>query len=324
MFDIITSFLLEIFSLNISVGAGAGAAIKTSELNYITGGDIVTRLMLIALLVFSAICWAIIIFKMILISRAKKETKLFLDIFWTSKSLDEIYKSSDNLTASPVAGVFKSGFAELEKIQKSKKRRNKKKKDENLTHMSTELEGIDNIVRSLKNAQNTEFVYLESYLPFLATTGSTTPFIGLFGTVWGLMDSFSAIATKGTTDLTAVAPGIASALVTTAAGLAAAIPAVLAYNYFFNQVKLLETEMENFSFELLNIIDRHLLTKDDDAVVNQGTKNIHSTKTRKEKIHSHTIDAKVGYQSDTFEEGEVSSNKSNNNTKKKSKKNAKK
>jgi biopolymer transport protein TolQ len=227
-----------------------------------TGSGPIIQLMMIALITFSIACWAIIMFKLILIKRAKKETKLFLEMFWTSKSLDEIYGSSENLLASPVAGVFKSGFAELEKLQKTKNHIHGGKKHDtrDLTHMSTELEGAENIARALKNAQNTECIYLEKYLPFLATTGSVAPFIGLFGTVWGLMDAFNQIGLKGSSNLAVVAPGISGALVTTAAGLAAAIPAVLAYNYFFNEVKLLETEMENFSFEFLNIIDRHLLT----------------------------------------------------------------
>ncbi|MFC1855114.1 MotA/TolQ/ExbB proton channel family protein [Thermodesulfobacteriota bacterium] len=277
MFDILTTLFSNIPI--ISAGAKAAKAVTetgTSSYSNALGSNVVIQLMMISLIIFSIACWAIILFKLVLIKRAKKETKLFLEIFWTSKNLDEIYGSSDNLISSPVAGVFKSGFAELEKLQKTSSQRREreqnkkktKKATKDLTHMSTELEGAENIARSLKNAQNTECVYLEKYLPFLATTGSTAPFIGLFGTVWGLMDAFKAIGLKGSSNLAVVAPGISGALTTTAAGLAAAIPAVLAYNYFFNEVRLLETEMENFSFEFLNIIDRHLLTyeNDDDSI----------------------------------------------------------
>jgi len=264
MFDRLLTYLLD--SQNIQFMAETAAStVKSENISLMSGSGLVIQLMMISLIMFSVACWAIIIFKLVLIKRAKRETKLFLEIFWTSKSLDEIYGSSENLVASPVAGVFKSGFAELEKLQKTGSTRSNgknKNKTKDLTHMSTELEGAENIARSLKNAQNTECIYLERYLPFLATTGSTTPFIGLFGTVWGLMDAFKEIGLKGSSNLSVVAPGISGALTTTAAGLAAAIPAVLAYNYFFNEVKLLETEMENFSFEFLNIIDRHLLTYD--------------------------------------------------------------
>jgi biopolymer transport protein TolQ len=264
MFDLLNNYFLDAPIYELMAGAGAVAETSTKAPSFFSGSGPVIQLMMIALIAFSIACWAIIIFKMVLLKRAKKETKLFLEIFWTSKSLDEIYGSSENLFSSPVAGVFKSGFSELEKLQKTSNhiRNGKKKKTTDLTHMSTELEGADNISRSLKNAQNTECVYLEKYLPFLATTGSTAPFIGLFGTVWGLMDAFNEIGLKGSSNLAVVAPGISGALVTTAAGLAAAIPAVLAYNYFYNEVRLLETEMENFSFEFLNIIERHLLTFD--------------------------------------------------------------
>ncbi len=268
MYDLFVAVVIKIYNLTAGLpllkAVNESAAATSGEISYFTNTGIIIQLMLISLILFSVVCWTIIIFKVVMIKRAKRETKLFLDIFWTSKSLDEIFNSSEDLTASPLAGIFRSGFVELDKIQKSKdRRRRRKKKDSNLTHITTELDGIDNISRSLKNAQNTECVYLERYIPFLATTGSTTPFIGLFGTVWGLMVSFQQIGLKGSSNLAVVAPGIAGALVTTAAGLAAAIPAVLAYNYFINEVSLLETEMENFSFEFLNIIDRHLFANPD-------------------------------------------------------------
>jgi biopolymer transport protein TolQ len=120
---------------------------------------------------------------------------------------------------------------------------------------------VDNLERSMSNTCNTEMTRLESSLGFLATTGSASPFIGLFGTVWGIMETFQSIGTRGSATLAVVAPGISEALIATAAGLAAAIPAVIFYNYFLNQSKTMVQEMENFAAEFLNIVERHLVRK---------------------------------------------------------------
>jgi biopolymer transport protein TolQ len=120
------------------------------------------------------------------------------------------------------------------------------------------LSSLDNLERSMHKASNTEMTKLENALGFLATTGSASPFIGLFGTVWGIMDTFKGIGARGTATLAVVAPGISEALIATAAGLAAAIPAVIFYNYFLNQSKDMVQEMENFASEFLNIVERHL------------------------------------------------------------------
>lgn len=123
------------------------------------------------------------------------------------------------------------------------------------------LSSMDNLERSMNRACNTEMTKLESALGFLATTGSASPFIGLFGTVWGIMDTFKGIGARGSATLAVVAPGISEALIATAAGLAAAIPAVIFYNYFLNQSKNMVQEMENFSSEFLNIVERHIVRK---------------------------------------------------------------
>ena len=120
---------------------------------------------------------------------------------------------------------------------------------------------LDNIKRALRRAVNTELTGLSSTLPFLATTGSTAPFIGLFGTVWGIMNAFRGIGLRGSASLAIVAPGISEALIATAAGLAAAIPAVVAYNYFANKVQVLESAMHNFSADFLNLVERNLITQ---------------------------------------------------------------
>jgi biopolymer transport protein TolQ len=121
--------------------------------------------------------------------------------------------------------------------------------------------GVDNVKRALRRAVNMELTGLGKALPFLATTGNTTPFIGLFGTVWGIMNAFSGIGLKGSANLAVVAPGISEALIATAAGLSAAIPAVVAYNYFTNKVRVLESEMHNFSADFLNLIERDLIRR---------------------------------------------------------------
>jgi biopolymer transport protein TolQ len=126
---------------------------------------------------------------------------------------------------------------------------------------SVEMNNIDNIERALNRARDSEGTKLESTLGFLATTGSASPFIGLFGTVWGIMDTFKGIGARGSATLAVVAPGISEALIATAAGLAAAIPAVIFYNYYINRVKAMNLEMDNFSSELLNIIERFYVRK---------------------------------------------------------------
>ncbi|MFH1132740.1 MAG: MotA/TolQ/ExbB proton channel family protein, partial [Pseudomonadota bacterium] len=147
---------------------------------------------------------------------------------------------------SPISQVFKAGYVELGRIKSTEE-----------ASTSGWLGDMQTIERALDRAETTEMTKLESMLPFLATTGSAAPFIGLFGTVWGIMNSFRNIGAKGAANLATVAPGIAEALIATAIGLMAAIPAVVAYNYFLRRVKVLSAEMDSFSNDFLNIIKRH-------------------------------------------------------------------
>ncbi len=146
------------------------------------------------------------------------------------------------------------GYEELSKV-------NTKTKGSDRSADSFSLSSLDNIERSLNNASNSEMTKLESAIGFLATTGSASPFIGLFGTVWGIMDTFQGIGARGSATLAVVAPGISEALVATAAGLAAAIPAVIFYNYFLNKSKIMVQEMDNFAAEFLNIVERYFIRK---------------------------------------------------------------
>ncbi len=203
---------------------------------------------LILLVFFSLVSWYIIGYKFFYLHRAQSETETFLDTFWQSKRLDEIYQTAEEMKRSPISQVFKAGYVELSKI----------KGEEHATGDKTAWLGdMESIKRALDRALTSELTHLESMVPFLATTGSAAPFVGLFGTVWGIMNSFRAIGEKGAANLSTVAPGIAEALIATAIGLMAAIPAVIAYNYFLRKIKVLHSEMDAFSNDFLNIVKRH-------------------------------------------------------------------
>ena len=200
------------------------------------------------LMIFSILSWAVIAYKFRTVRRASRESEVFLDAFWGSKRLDTIYQKAESLAASPVSQVFRAGYIELAKIKKSKAEGEA---------ADTELGDLESVERSMRRAAASELTNLESLVPFLATTGSTSPFIGLFGTVIGIVNSFRDIGMMGNANLSTVAPGIGGALVATAFGLFAAIPAVIAYNFFLTRIRVLDTEMQNFSSDFLNIIKRH-------------------------------------------------------------------
>lgn len=186
----------------------------------------VVKIVLLILLLFSVFSWAIIFYKFRLLSKVEKESKEFYEAFLKGKQWDALYKSTKRFTVSPLANLFRAAY-------------------------SIEDAGIDEIRSTLKKIESSETARLEKYLTFLATTGSTTPFIGLFGTVWGIMNSFMGIGRIGAASLAVVAPGIAEALIATAAGLAAAIPAVIAYNYFLSRTRNNIIMTEDFSQELI-------------------------------------------------------------------------
>jgi biopolymer transport protein TolQ len=224
----------------------------------------VVKSVLLLLLAFSVASWGIILHKWRQLRRAERESKLFLKLFWEGSRLDSIFSSAETLRESPVAEVFRAGYIELVKVKKSQgggESRPTPAGSLAQTMVTTELGGVENVSRALRRAVASEITRLERFLGFLATTGSTTPFIGLFGTVWGIMSSFIGIGRAGAATLAVVAPGIAEALIATAVGLAAAIPAVISYNYFLTRVKVLATEMDNFSFEFLNIVERNIFNK---------------------------------------------------------------
>ena len=210
----------------------------------------VVKLVLLVLVYFSLVSWAIIFYKVSVIQRAIKESDRFLDFFWKKKRFDVVGQGLKEFSHSPIATLFREGYHELLQL---------KKKSTDLDEpgdFSLKMDTTEMVGRALRRATTQETQRLEKYLTFLATTGSTAPFIGLFGTVWGIMDAFHGIGTTGSASLAVVAPGISEALVATAIGLAAAIPAVMGYNHFLNKVNILIGEMDNFSQELLNIVER--------------------------------------------------------------------
>lgn len=226
--------------------------------NMIMQAGFMGQMVMLTLLLFSLTSWSIIFLKIRLFKKAVSETDEFLEAFWSSKTLNDAGEAAEQFPMSPEAAVFNTGFTELQKINKI---RNKGDKESGNESLEMQLATMDNFKRAIRKAENQEIADLGKSLSFLATTGSAAPFIGLFGTVWGIMASFHDIGMRGSASLAVVAPGISEALVATAAGLAVAIPAVIAYNYFANRLEEIENEMQNFSTDFLNLVERDLLSR---------------------------------------------------------------
>ena len=228
-------------------------------INMISNAGLMVQFVLLMLLFFSITSWAIILIKYRYIKRAYQESAVFTELFWKSKDLSNAYRQAKELQGSPIARIFRIGYVELKKISQSGMSEGSDGSQERPKGLGARFAGMDNIKRALRRAINTETTRMTQMVPFLATTGNTTPFIGLFGTVWGIMNSFHGIGMRGSASLAVVAPGISEALVATAAGLAVAIPAVIAFNYFMQKIKILESELNSFSADFLNIIERDIL-----------------------------------------------------------------
>ena len=230
--------------------------------NMIIHAGPMVKFVLLLLLFFSITSWAIMIMKYRYIKKAFSQSSEFIDFFWKSRNLSNAFSKAKQLRGSPVARIFRVGYAELKNLSRSgpsKKQESKRSSESENTSLSARFTGIDNVKRALRRAINSETTRMVRMVPFLATTGNTAPFIGLFGTVWGIMSSFHGIGLKGSASLAAVAPGISEALVATAAGLAAAIPAVIAFNHFMQKIRIIESELHNFSADFLNIIERDIM-----------------------------------------------------------------
>lgn len=230
---------------------GLSGSFSGSLLGMVLGAGLVVKFVLLVLFIFSVVSWAIIFLKYRSFRRIKKENEAFYDEYLKSSKLSEVVPAARKYAFSTTAEVFRTGYQELTKT-------NPVAADASDDADEISLSSMDNLERSMHKACNREATKLESALDFLATTGSASPFIGLFGTVWGIMETFKGIGARGSATLAVVAPGISEALIATAAGLAAAIPAVIFYNYFLNQSKNIVQDMENFASELLNIVERYM------------------------------------------------------------------
>ena len=213
----------------------------------------VSQAVLFILLVFSVVSWAIVIYKWLAFRRMENQSATFLDVFRRSSKFSEVQAVCKSLEGSPLVGMFQAGYAELN----LQLRQSGTPNSPPAAATRPTLKSLPAVDRALLRASSVEVNKLEKRLPFLATTASITPFIGLFGTVWGIMLAFFNIGAQGSTDLAVVAPGIADALIATAFGLFAAIPAVYFYNHFTSKVKLYASEMDDFALEFLNIAERN-------------------------------------------------------------------
>jgi biopolymer transport protein TolQ len=248
----------------IPAGISMGGAFGYDIIQMIIHAGIVVKFVLLILLLFSVISWAIIFLKFRLLSKAKQETASFLDVFWETRELKKIYATCENLKFSPLARLFMAGYSEFTRIRQIQSSLNTQE-----GHEAAGGEGsrrsqqaiMDNLERSLRRGTIDQMNRLERAVSFLATTGNTAPFIGLFGTVWGIMEAFRGIGLKGSANLAVVAPGISEALIATAAGLAAAIPAVVAFNYFTHRIGALRAEMDIFGSDFLSMVERQLFRK---------------------------------------------------------------
>lgn len=199
--------------------------------------SLLVKLVLLILLFASALTWAILYQKTKILKATREADQKFLNEFWASHSLDEMSEKIQSFEPSVVARVFQSGYRELRKMP---------------------IPEITNLERSLNRAHSLQMDEIEKHVEWLASTASAAPFIGLFGTVWGIMNSFQHIGATGSASLAIVAPGISEALIATAVGLAAAIPAAVGYNSLLGKIKKISLDMEVFSQEFLNMIQRNL------------------------------------------------------------------
>jgi len=238
----------------LSVFLQASAPESLNPWQLVIGASPVVQLVMVILVFMTVMCLYIIGAKWIRLKQVTDQSRSFLELFWSeekarnwnAKSLNEIHGRSAQYERSPITTVFRAGYRELARIAR--------------TGRPVKAD-VDNVERALRRAQSAELTRLENKVSFLATTASTAPFIGLFGTVWGVMNAFIQIHGQKSAGLDVVAPGIAEALIATALGLAAAIPAVMAYNYFVRRIRVVDSETAAFASDYLNIIRRHLLVE---------------------------------------------------------------
>jgi biopolymer transport protein TolQ len=224
-------------------------ALSSGVLELVLNAGPIAKVVLAILLLFSIISWALIVEKWWQLRRVRRQTLAFTKIFREGRRPAVVHAAARKYRDSPLAQVYAAAYAEVSGVP------------DVIDTLDDGEDGVSSdrleaVHRAMRRTAGLEIAQLERYLPFLATTASATPFIGLFGTVWGIMSSFHGISTQGSASLAVVAPGISEALIATAAGLAAAIPAVMGYNYFVNRVRHWATEMDGFILDLLNMLSR--------------------------------------------------------------------
>lgn len=244
-----------VLGLQLQGGGAPTPEAATDFTQLLLGASPVVKGVIVFLIIFSIISWAIVLYKALVFSRMEKQSKTFLDVFRRSTKFSEVQAVCKSLADSPLVGMFQAGYAELN-LQLRQPPAAGEGSPEGRPPRPT-LKSLTAVDRALLRASSVEVTKLEKRVPFLATVASITPFIGLLGTVWGIMNAFQEIGLHGSTDLAVVAPGIAEALVTTALGLFAAIPAVYFYNHFTTKVKNYASEMDDFALEFLNIAERN-------------------------------------------------------------------
>ncbi|MEI8257405.1 MAG: protein TolQ [Deltaproteobacteria bacterium] len=233
-------------------GAGAPAAAGGARhvptmLELMVHATLPVKIVVAVLILFSITCWYIIGYKFLYLRGASVQTEQFLKAFYETKQMNVCAEIAAKLPKSPVSQIFRAGYDELRRLKSA-------------ADSGEDAGGIENVERALRRATLSEMTTIESMLPFLATTGSTGPFIGLFGTVYGIMNAFLQLSgSQEQSTIDRVGPGIAEALFTTAIGLVAAIPAVMAYNFFVRRIRVLSNEMDGFANDFLNIVRRHIL-----------------------------------------------------------------
>src|SRR5262245_58524356 len=243
---------MYVLALQVRGAAGSDSA-GPDFIQLVSQSSAVSKLVLLVLILFSITSWGIILFKLWALNRAERQSTAFLDVFRRSSKFSEVQAVCKNLSESPLVGIFQAGYAELN----TQLRQGSPTQTGATVAARVTLKSLPALDRALLRAAAVEVNKLESRVSFLATTASITPYIGLFGTVWGIMAAFQGIGQTGSTNLGVVAPGIADALIATAAGLFAAIPAVYFYNHLASRVKLLASEMDDFSLEFMNISERN-------------------------------------------------------------------
>jgi biopolymer transport protein TolQ len=227
-------------------GAFSGGATQL-----VARAGLVAKVVLVLLLLFSLLSWAIILYKGAVLRSARTHSDAFIDVFRRSSKFSEVNAICSQLRASPLVGVFQAGYAEVNQQVRSVP------VPAGGQPARPTVRSLESLSRALARAATVEQTRLERRLSFLATTASVTPFVGLFGTVWGIMNAFEAIGGAGSASLAVVAPGISEALVTTAMGLAAAIPAAVFYNFYASRIRVLSAMLDDFSLEFLNIVERN-------------------------------------------------------------------